>query len=110
MPKPFLGLDCPIAPPPAKGAGTGRSDIQNSGQAACEPCVSFETSKDIVPVRPAKSNGCFGYIARTVTVPASYVPDKLSLLASRSWPLQMTMSLGEATKGVVPSHFWIWTG
>ena len=28
-------------------------------------------SNETVPVRPAKSNGCFGYIANTVTVPAS---------------------------------------
>ena len=55
---------------------------------------SLLTSKETVPVRPAKSNGCFGYIANVVTVPASNAPVGLSLVASRSWPLQMTMSLG----------------
>src|SRR4029077_21194850 len=72
------------------GAGTGLSVSHTSGHAACVPCVSLLTSKPIVPVRPAKSNGCLGYIARTVTVP-------LSLGASRSCPLQTVTSCGGRT-------------
>src|SRR6202035_4593074 len=79
------------------GAGTGLSVSHTSGHAACVPCVSLLTSKPIVPVRPAKSNGCLGYIARTVTVPASNAPDALSLVASRSCPLQTTTSCGGTT-------------
>src|ERR1700681_3551986 len=52
------------------GAGAGLSVTHTSGHVACVPCVSLLTSKPIVPVRPAKSNGCLGYIAKTVTVPA----------------------------------------
>src|SRR5689334_2719768 len=70
MPKPCCGFDahelrC------SNGTGTGRLVAQNSGQAAWKPCVSLAISKDTVPVRPAKSNGCFGYIARAVMPPAS---------------------------------------
>jgi hypothetical protein len=58
-------------------------------------------------VRPAKSKGCFGYIASVSTVPASKTPVGLSFEASRSCPLQITMSLGGDTVGVVPSHIKI---
>src|ERR1700730_3397236 len=83
------------------GAGTGLSVTHSSGQAACRPCVSLLTSNPILPVRPAKSNGCLGYIASTVTPPASGAPDALSLVASRSCPLQMITSCGGRTV-VVP--------
>jgi hypothetical protein len=63
--------------------------------------LSFDTSKDTVPVRPAKSKGCLGYMASVVTLPASCAPVGLSLVTSRSWPLQMVMSLGGVTV-VVP--------
>jgi hypothetical protein len=43
-----------------KLSGYGFCVIQNSGQAACEPSVSSVTSNATLPVRPAKSNGCFG--------------------------------------------------
>jgi hypothetical protein len=53
-------------------------------------------------VRPAMSKGCLGYMAREVTVPPSFV-------ASRSWPLQMAMSLGGVTVRVVPqASSWVW--
>src|ERR1700712_444799 len=64
-------------------------------------------SNETVPVLPAKSNGCFGYIANTVTVPASYAPVGLSLLASRSWPLQIIISLGGETV-IVPLQVCSW--
>src|SRR5215470_5008245 len=68
MPKPFLGKLIQELKW-LNGAGTGVSVTQNSGHEECGPCVSLETSNDTVPVRPAKSNGCFGYIASTVTSP-----------------------------------------
>jgi hypothetical protein len=79
------------------GAGAGRSVSQNSGHAECVPVESFDISKLTVPVRPAKSNGCLGYMANIATPPASKTPDGLSLTASRSWPLQMITSLGGET-------------
>ena len=84
----------------------GRSVSQNSGHAACVPWVSFDTSKLTVPVRPAKSNGCFGYMASTVTAPPK-MPHGLSFDACLSWPLQIITSFGGVTRSSVPSHFWI---
>lgn len=49
----------------------------------------------MVPVRPAKSKGCLGYIASEVTVPPSFT-------VSTSWPLQTWMSLGGLTRAVLP--------
>ena len=59
------------------------------------PWESLLTSKAIVPVRPAKSNGCLGYMASAVTVPPS-------LTVSTSCPLQTWMSLGGLTRAVLP--------
>ena len=65
------------------GAGMGVLVTHSSGHAPCVPCVSFETSNEIVPVRPAKLNGCFEYIVSAVTLPASYAPVALSFVAWR---------------------------
>src|ERR1700722_5958429 len=93
IPKALAGIEPPTLEKCRNGVGLGVSVTHSSGHAPCEPSVSFETSNDIVPVRPAKLNGCFGYIVSAVTVPASNAPVALSLEDSRSWPLQMMMSL-----------------
>src|SRR5262249_34136432 len=80
----------------------GLSVIQISGQAACVPWVSFDTSNEIVPVRPAKLNGCFAYIVSATTLPASNTPVALSLTDSRIWPLQMIMSLASGAPSAAP--------
>src|SRR5690349_5277956 len=77
------------------GAGNGLSVITNSGQAAWGPCESAFTSKLTVPVLPAKSNGCFGYIARTVYEPS--LTAVCSSTDSTSWPLQILTSFGGKT-------------
>src|SRR5579871_5939988 len=100
-PKPFCGTDAQLSWW-VKGAGTGLSVSQNSGHAAWLPCVSLLTSNVTVPVRPAKSNGCLGYIASDVTVP-------LSVTASRTWPLHTTISLSGCTV-CVPEHVCSWVG
>src|SRR5271170_4833458 len=69
MPKPCCGFDTHESRC-SNGTGTGRLLIQNSGHAAWKECVSLAMSNATVPVRPAKSNGCFGYMAREVTLPA----------------------------------------
>src|SRR3954470_11118639 len=79
-------------PPCVKGAGTGWSLIQNSGQASWLPNVSLLTAKATGPGRPAKSNGCLGYSASVVTL----LP---SLLLSRSWPLQTRRSVPSGCAG-----------
>ena len=53
------------------GTGAGVDVYQISGHTAWPPPESSDTSNDIVPVLPAISNGCFGYIARLVTVSLS---------------------------------------
>ena len=77
------------------GTGIGWSLIHSSGHVAWLPWESLLTSKAMVPVRPAKSKGCLGYMARAVTVPPS-------LTVSTSCPLQTWMSLGGLTKAVLP--------
>ena len=71
-------------------AGTGFSVIQNSGQAAWVPSESAVTSNTTVPVRPAKSNGCFGYVAWPTTPPPSLRPSVIR-------PLQIRTSRGGST-------------
>src|SRR5258708_5917919 len=70
-PKPNSGTDCQEEKW-VKGLGTGLFVIQNSGQAACIPAESSETSKVTFPVLPAKSNGCLGYIVKAVTSPLAF--------------------------------------
>src|SRR4029077_8309049 len=93
IPKALAGIEPPTLMKCRNGAGLGVPVTHSSGHAPCVPCVSFETSNEIVPVRPAKLNGCFGYIVSAVTVPASYAPVALSFDDCRSWPLQMMMSV-----------------
>src|SRR5215472_13427556 len=102
MPKAWAGIEPPTLEKCRNGAGLGVSVTHSSGHAPCVPCVSFETSNEIVPVRPAKLNGCLGYIVSAVTTPASNAPVALSFDASRSWPLQMMISVPSGWAGCAP--------
>src|SRR3954470_9315764 len=88
MPRALRGTEqeSQAGPPCVKGAGTGWSVIQNSGQASWLPSVSLVTSKATVPVRPEKSKGCLGESASAGTLLQSFCLE-------RSYPLQTTMSV-----------------
>jgi hypothetical protein len=83
IPKALAGIEPPTFVKCRNGVGLGVSVTHSSGQTPCVPSVSFETSNEIVPVRPAKLNGCFGYIVKAITVPASKAPVALS--SDDSW-------------------------
>src|SRR3974390_752446 len=104
MPTAFAGIVPPTVAKCVNGVGFGVSVIHSSGHTPCVPCVSLVTSNEIVPVRPAKLKGCFGYIVVAVRPPDSNAPVGLSLDDSRNWPLQMMISPLSTLPGTKPVH------